>query len=118
MLSPLSREAGAWGCCSPRPPTGRSRSSTPGAEDDHVVRARIAHGLQVRHSRLLDKLPLKSTGKQCNDNPRCFHTVAEFSTRDVEMSEKGSFCGTQLYEGVKTADLQKETYGILRIQNV
>ena len=26
----------------------RSRSSTPGAEDDHVVRARIAHGLQGR----------------------------------------------------------------------
>ena len=25
-----------------------SRSSTPGAEDDHVVRARIAHGLQER----------------------------------------------------------------------
>ncbi len=28
--------------------TARSRSSTPGAEDDHVVRARIAHGLQER----------------------------------------------------------------------
>src|SRR6266704_2677218 len=47
MLSPLSREA-SGGCCSPRPPTARSRSSTPGAEDDHVVRARIAHGLQER----------------------------------------------------------------------
>ena len=38
----------AWALCSPKPPTSRSRSSTPGPEDDHVVRARIAHGLQER----------------------------------------------------------------------
>ena len=28
----LVGERPAWGCCSPRPPTARSRSSTPGAE--------------------------------------------------------------------------------------
>ena len=32
----------------PRPPTARSRSSTPGAEDDPVGRAHIAHGLLER----------------------------------------------------------------------
>lgn len=44
--------------------------------------------------------------------------LQSFPQGTVEMSEKGSFCGTRLYEGVKTADLQKETYGILRIRNV
>jgi hypothetical protein len=44
--------------------------------------------------------------------------LQSFPQGTIEMSEKASFCGTRLYEVVKTADSQKETYGVLRIRNV
>jgi hypothetical protein len=44
--------------------------------------------------------------------------LQRFPQGTIEMSERGSLCGTRLYRGVKTADSQKETYGILRIWNV
>jgi hypothetical protein len=47
ILSPLSREASV-GMLFTKAPAARSRSSTPAAEDNHVVRARIAHGLEER----------------------------------------------------------------------
>src|SRR6266498_3428474 len=47
MLSPLSREASV-GMFFSSHPLREVAPNTPGAEDDHVVRASMAHGLQER----------------------------------------------------------------------
>jgi hypothetical protein len=59
-----------------RPP-GDLRSSTPGAEDDHVVRARIAHGIQ----HIISIIPIKPAPGL----PPSFRTAIE--------PEEASTCG-------------------------